>query len=82
MSFEDTRAFFSDPQVLQRVKNMQKEAIEYCWAIMPVLTEVGKETAAFVQRVYDAVPLGGQVPKGTQMISGMVGSIVKATKED
>jgi len=25
MSFEDTRSFFSDPQVLQRVKNMQKE---------------------------------------------------------
>ncbi len=25
MSFEDTRAFFSDPQVLKRVKNMQKE---------------------------------------------------------
>jgi rsbT co-antagonist protein RsbR len=25
LSFEDTRSFFSDPQVLQRVKNMQKE---------------------------------------------------------
>jgi rsbT co-antagonist protein RsbR len=25
MSFEDTRTFFSDPQVLQRVKNMQKQ---------------------------------------------------------
>src|SRR5579871_2836747 len=25
MSFEETRSFFKDPQVLQRVKNMQKE---------------------------------------------------------
>jgi hypothetical protein len=63
-------------------KNFQKEVMDYYWAGMRLMTNVGRETTAFVQRIYETTPSWGQVPKGTETISGMVNNIVKETRKE
>jgi hypothetical protein len=63
-------------------RNFQKEVMDYYWAGMRLMTNVGRETSAFVQRIYETAPSFGQIPKGTETISGMVDNIVKQTKKE
>jgi hypothetical protein len=63
-------------------RNFQKEMMDYYWAGMRLMTNVGRETSAFVQRIYETTPSWGQVPKGTETISGMVNSIVKQARKE
>jgi hypothetical protein len=80
---EATRLYMEETNAyLEWTKNMQKEALEYYWAAMRVMANATRETTAFVQRLYETTPTWGQVPKGTETISGMVGNIVRETKKE
>lgn len=67
---------------LDWTSNLQKDILEYYWFGVRQFTRASGEQFAFLQRVATAVPTWGQVPKGTETISGMVNRVVNETKKE